>query len=343
MCPIVSICMTTYNHERFVSQAIDSILAQKVNKEVEILIGEDQSSDNTRAIVREYENRYRNVIRVFYHSYPHNYKRINGRSNFINNLLHANGEYIALLDGDDYWSDPYKLQKQIDFLDNNPHCIAVFHWVDCLEGDYVYDKAYGPHTLKAYYTVDDLLEHSNFIPTCSVVFRRQATCIFPQWFYDSPYADLPLHIMNAMFGKIGFIDESMGVYRIHPGGRYTSMVEIDKQINNLYAFELIATNLGLLDNKFYQSYVESRMGSICELALDETYRLSGLKLLSGILERSTSVNLPLVNNMYDQLCYYHNSKTSKNRVINAFRRILMTKSEAVANLLKLIRRAKYRL
>lgn len=117
---IVSVCIQTYNHERFIGKCIDSVLMQKTTFPFEILLGEDESIDDTRKICTEYAIKYPNKIRLFLHSRK-NTIFINGvatgRFNINYNLKNSNGKYIALCEGDDYWTDPLKLQKQVDFLD----------------------------------------------------------------------------------------------------------------------------------------------------------------------------------------------------------------------------------
>jgi glycosyltransferase involved in cell wall biosynthesis len=128
--PLISICITTYNHEAFLAQALDSVLMQQGDFVLEVLVGEDGSSDNTAHIVRDYAARYPDTVRAFFHD-PHDKLFINGRQtgrkNFLHNLQQARGEYIALLDGDDYWTDPHKLQKQLAILQDNPRLAACCH------------------------------------------------------------------------------------------------------------------------------------------------------------------------------------------------------------------------
>lgn len=266
----VSVCIPAYNNDKYISQTIESALFQQTNFNFEIIIGEDQSSDFTRDIVLSYLEKYPNKIKVLLRTYPSDYIRVNGRINFVNNILNARGEYIALLDGDDYWTDPLKLQKQVEFLDTHPGYSLVFHWVDWLEKDTINLKAFGPPAIKSSYTVDDLMEHSNFIPPCSVMFRRSSLKEFPEWYFQCPYGDLPLFVMNALQGDIGLIDQSMAVYRIHGGNIYTSKSQIYKNISNLCAHELIASNLDLLDSPGYLKYVGAKMYEIRTLILEKT-------------------------------------------------------------------------
>ena len=119
---MVSVIMLTYNHEKFIREAIDSILMQKVDFKYEVLIGDDCSLDNTQKILYEYEERYPDIFKIIYRP-----KNIGATKNAYELLMNAKGKYIANLEGDDYWTDPYKLQKQVDFMESNPQYIATVH------------------------------------------------------------------------------------------------------------------------------------------------------------------------------------------------------------------------
>lgn len=120
--PLVSICCITYNHENYIRDAIEGFLSQETSFPVEILLGEDESNDGTREICKEYADKYPKKIRLFLHSRENNIK-INGnptgRFNLLYNLSKAHGKYIALCEGDDFWTDPYKLQKQVGLVKKN--------------------------------------------------------------------------------------------------------------------------------------------------------------------------------------------------------------------------------
>jgi len=120
--PVVSVCVQTYQHVNYIKDCLDGILMQKTTFPSEILLGEDASTDGTREVCIEYAEKYPKKIRLFLHHRKNNIK-INGsptgRFNFLYNLYSARGKYIAICEGDDYWTDPYKLQKQVDFLDVN--------------------------------------------------------------------------------------------------------------------------------------------------------------------------------------------------------------------------------
>ena len=206
MNPKVSVCMITYNHENFIAQAIESVLMQKINFPYEIIIGDDFSNDGTRDILIEYQKNYPNIIKLILHT--HRNPGAPGMINWVSTYYSAQGEYIAELEGDDYWNDPDKLQKQIDFLDSHPDYSCCFHWADWLEDGEIRKNIYGPSKIKKYYTDKDLLEYNNFMPTCSVVFRRGLFGKFPEWYYKSAFGDFILHVLNVRQGKIGFINKS---------------------------------------------------------------------------------------------------------------------------------------
>lgn len=219
----VSVSIITYNHEEYIAQAIDSVLMQKTNFDYEILIGEDDSNDNTRAIVTEYKERYPDKIRLFLND-RENVIYINGRPtgrwNLINNLKHARGQYIALLDGDDYWIDPHKLQKQVDFLDSHPECAMCFHNAYNLLPDQSkvdYMREWFRVNISPYYELEDLLTQ-NFVPTASVLFRNRLIKEFHHEFYKIPAGDWLFLIMLAQRAKLGFMNEIWSVRRMHEGG-----------------------------------------------------------------------------------------------------------------------------
>src|SRR5690554_2259973 len=129
--PVVSVRLMTYNHEKFIHQAMESILSQKVDFPVEVVVGDDFSTDNTLSIIRKFKSTKSIHIHILERAKGDEYwkkRQAQGRIyNFINILENCKGKYIALLDGDDYWTDPLKLQKQVDFLEAHSDFVGVFH------------------------------------------------------------------------------------------------------------------------------------------------------------------------------------------------------------------------
>lgn len=229
MQPLVSVCMITYNHEKYIAQAIESVLMQKADFEYELVIGEDCSMDKTREIVRQYANKYGKQIKILLPT--HNLGMI---PNLINTISACNGKYIALLEGDDYWIDPYKLQKQVDFLEGNPEYVICFHCVKILEnGEFsnndITEKRY--NQIEKYpANIIDLLTIGNFIHTPSVVFRNIIK-EYPQEYMFSPVGDYFLYVILAQNGYIKRLDDVMAVYRKGVGGFSSlSNMEMTKKI-----------------------------------------------------------------------------------------------------------------
>lgn len=221
----VSVCVTTYNHGPYIRQALDGVLAQELPFEWEVLIGEDDSTDGTRAIVREYADRHPDRVRVIFRDAPAG--RLDaGRGNFLNTLTAARGRYVALLDGDDYWTSPHKLRKQVELLDRHAEYSGCFHNVRVLrdanpEADERYHAAPLPERLDFGHLAGAA---RNMIPTCSVVYRNDLLGKLPDWFHDVPvFGDWTLHLLNAERGPFGYIDEVLGVYRVHGPGNWSGL------------------------------------------------------------------------------------------------------------------------
>jgi glycosyltransferase involved in cell wall biosynthesis len=263
MQPKVSVSLLAYNHGAFIAQALDSILSQQVNFDYEIVIGEDCSQDNTREIVLSYQKNNPNKVRVFLSDKPLNDGK-SGRLNFVRNLKSCRGEYVALLDGDDYWTSPYKLQRQADFLDNHPECSICFHSVvEIFEFGNREKEFFHPPNKRKLYTIEDLLE-SNFIATCSAMFRNGLIGRFPEWYFRIPMGDWPLHILNSQYGKIGYLDEMMGVYRIHHGGRWITAGKIKNCLDEIRGYRFLYNYLGQKHRKLIKLQISRRYYSLAK-------------------------------------------------------------------------------
>lgn len=226
MNPKVSVCIITYNHSAYIRQAIESALSQKRNFNIEILIGEDDSTDGTREIVSHYAKQYPDVIRPFFRSQKDKLVingRIDGRLNFINTLKEAKGNYIALLEGDDFWLDDRKLQLQVDFLDSHPECSLCFHNAVFANSDgFLQDSLVLGNNMHADFSAEDLLV-GNIIPTASCLIRNPKPIIFPDWFLLPAMGDWPLYliIMGGQGGYAHYFPFCMAAYRIHGEGAWS--------------------------------------------------------------------------------------------------------------------------
>jgi glycosyltransferase involved in cell wall biosynthesis len=213
----VSVMMTTYNHEPFIAQALDSALRQQVTFDYEIVIGEDCSLDRTRQIVIDYQHRYPDKIRSLL---PESNTGI--RANFLQTLKACQGEYVAWLDGDDYWTSPHKLQKLADLLDQHPSYSMCFHnVVRWYENGSQPPKNNCPDDLQTVITLADFLSQRSYCLPVSVMFRRSYLDKFPAAFDHLKIGDWPCFALLAHKGDIGYLNEVMGVYRIHSGGLFS--------------------------------------------------------------------------------------------------------------------------
>ncbi len=234
----VSVAMVTYNHEKFIAKALDSVLMQRTNFDYEIVIGEDCSADKTRDILIDYQEKYPDKFRVLLHE-----KNLGMHENGARVLAACKGEYIAMLDGDDYWTSPEKLQKQVDFLDNHPDCAVCYHDALIVHEDGSREPMHYRSTQKAFSTVEDLFL-DNFIPTCAVIFRRGLFGRLPDWVSTLKMGDWLIHILNALHGRIGYLDETMAVYVVHPGGIWSTKNWQDHELAMIKMFEALETHLG---------------------------------------------------------------------------------------------------
>jgi glycosyltransferase involved in cell wall biosynthesis len=221
----VSVVISTYNHERFIDRALASVLDQSTTFDYEVIVSEDRSTDATREIVRRWAREHPRRVRMMLSEH-------NLRSNEVvaRAVRVSAGEYIALLDGDDYWTSRSKLQRQADYLDAHPDYAICFHDIELVDdrGMSIEARRWTPADQKPRSTLEDLW-HGNFIATCSVMLRKTALPEIPPMYAEFfPITDWPLYILCAEHGDIGYIPEVMGAYRLHEEGLYSPLSAADK-------------------------------------------------------------------------------------------------------------------
>lgn len=250
--PKVSVCVMAYNHEPYIRACLNSILMQEVDFEFEILLGEDCSSDSTRAICLEYAERYPDKIRLFLH------KRENviyidglptGRFNYLNNLRNARGKYIALCDGDDYWIDSQKLQRQLDFMEANPdYVLCGGKWIiktpdglissPFVEGYDSKNNSIGTKDFISFYNVP--------IHASTAFFRRRSMIGeegFDSWekFTKFTMADIPLFFILSTKGDVHRMPIYFSVYNKDNQSSITNIHSvIDKREGITYLLDFIS-------------------------------------------------------------------------------------------------------
>ncbi len=215
--PKVSICVISYNHENYVEKCLDSIFEQKVSFSYEIILGEDSSKDQTAAIIKSYADKYPHLLKAFIRE-----KNVGAKANFLHCFLQCKGEYIVFIEADDYWTDPLKLQKQVDFLDQHPEASACFHNAQMIfeDGSNRPSILINPPNQKPWIeTADFLVEKETwFMATAAVMMRRKFVHPLPEWFLHSKSGDIPMYVILAEKGPIGYLPEVMSIYRKNEGG-----------------------------------------------------------------------------------------------------------------------------
>jgi glycosyltransferase involved in cell wall biosynthesis len=256
----ISICIITYNQDKYLERAIESALMQQCSFQYEIIISDDCSNDNTKAIMTRYAEKYPSKIRVYYAE-----SNMGMLRNWEKALMLCKAPYIALLEGDDYWNDPLKLQKQFDILESHPNCVISFTNanIEYESGEDGYPRYVDKKG--EFFTTSDLLEY-NFIPTCSVLMRNHISdSFFPAAYFKSPFADWIIHILNSKFGKIHFLNEFTCTYQIHSMGIWGGLKKEKQLLNQLKALDCIQEILPPQD--FRNNIEQSRKRTLKKILL----------------------------------------------------------------------------
>ncbi len=236
--PLVSICVLAYNHEKYIRQAIESILSQKTDFPFEILIGEDCSTDDTLSIVLELEREHPQIIRVL--RSPEN---VGTNRNLIRTMDQCQGKYIAILGGDDIWSSPLKLQRQVEFFETHPECTICFHTVEVfVQETGIVRGVFPDYEIPAITEMVDLIK-DNYIPACSLMYRNVRIEEIPKEYFDLRIEDWPLSMMYAKKGKIGYVDEIMARYRVHSSSAFSNLGFLKKLEYALMAREFVYSHI----------------------------------------------------------------------------------------------------
>ena len=282
--PLVTAKTITYNHAPFIRQCIEGVLMQETNFPIEYIIGEDCSTDGTREIVEEYARRYPDTIRLITSE-----QNVGARENSRRTTKAARGKYIALCEGDDYWTDPHKLQKQVDFLEAHPECSMCFHeaydlWPDGRKSEFVRSRQI---EVMPFYTLGNIIRRY-FIPTASMVFRRLLIEPMPDEFFDAPGGDWFLHVLLAKKGLVAYLDECMSVYRHHRGGVMSAADKPTQHRHRMLTIMTIDRYLRYMCSSILRPMV---LDTLAELVKDEI--IEAIELGNGISYIShadTSVN-----------------------------------------------------
>lgn len=205
--PIISVVVVTYGHEKFIEECINNILTQNCNFEIEVIVANDCSPDSTNELIQSIIKNNPKSYQIRYIEHQSNIGMI---ANFIYALKESRGEYIAICDGDDFWTDTLKLQKQVDFLEKNNDYNLVGHFSMSSEG-----KDLGKFRIDTF-EFKDIYQKNVRIPTASLVFRNNI--IYPDWMFNIYGGDRALIFLNAQKGKLKVLPFFGSFYRVHEGG-----------------------------------------------------------------------------------------------------------------------------
>lgn len=228
---LVSVDCLAYNHEKYIAQTIEGFLMQKTNFNFEILIHDDASVDETAKIIKKYEQDFPDLIKPIYQK-ENQFSQ--GATMLQINQRRANGKYIAICEGDDYWTDPYKLQKQVDYLEANTKCVLSVH--SAFKISETRKRVVGevrPSRRNRIFSIEEIIEGGGeLFPTNAMVYRREVADHVPAFYFDAGFGDYPLAIHLARHGQVHYMDKAMAVYRVDVNGAWSegAMSNIAKEV-----------------------------------------------------------------------------------------------------------------
>lgn len=251
-----TVLLVTYNHAPYIAQALESVMGQTTDFPFEIVISEDCSTDGTRDIVEQYARRHPERIRLLTSERNRNDNEVIARG-----IRAATGEFIAYLDGDDWWTTRHKLQAQVRFLESHPACVMCYHSVLRVyeDGSRPSHPSLPPGP-RSPMTLEDVLVRY-YINSCSVAFRQSAVPELPDWYYSADLADWALAVLLSTRGDVGYVDEVMAAYRIHAGGVWSGVTHIQRIEARLSFYER-------LGSEFHRQHAAAVRGGRAQAHLD---------------------------------------------------------------------------
>lgn len=215
---LVSICCVSFNHEKYLEQCLTSFCTQKTDFKFDVLIHDDASTDRSQEIIKEFQDKYPDIIKPIYQT-ENQYSQGRLRIHTLFNYPRSQAKYIALCEADDFWTDEYKLAKQVKLLEDNPDCSLSFHANNYLFPDHLKDKnkIHRPYQKESnkYFTEDIIKYGGNFMHTGSMFFLKSA--LPPEdiaWVTECPVGDLPSSLYLSLQGNIMYCDDVMSTYRV---------------------------------------------------------------------------------------------------------------------------------
>jgi len=288
----VSACIIAYNHEQYIKDCLNGALKQKVDFDYEIIVSEDCSTDKTRQILLEYEKKYPDKIKLFL-----NEKNLGLIGNWIKALSLCQGEYIAICEGDDCWTNSNKLQKQVDFLDGHPDFALSSHNAEVIKNGAVIREYCGPNQQEVM-DLKYILAHGSGTPTCSLVIRSQAIKNLPEWFSKMRACDWTVQVMAARSGKLKYFSDIMGIYRKHDkGANFSSKINAQKSgksdfaLPSKYTLEMI-DNLNKYFDYKYDYELKRQSAYWYNLYINEYLKIGDIKMASVYAAKILKIIFP---------------------------------------------------
>ena len=279
--PLVSITCVAFNHETYIEEAIDSFLMQETTFPFEILINDDVSSDRTIEILKTYEEKFPNIMRPIY-------QKVNQFSQGINTMSllfqYVKGEYMAYCDGDDYWTDPKKLQIQVEAMQKQPQYDMSYHTVTTL----INNVRCATHEQRKadciVSTEEAILGNGDVAHNSSLLIRTRIFDKLPEWIYRAPFGDYPMQILGSFSGGILYIHRDMSIYRI---GELNSWTNLSRTSNaqhkrvlfiNKFLNSLNELTQKKYETEFHEIIRRNNFNFIKQLSFDLTQREEVFKL-----------------------------------------------------------------
>lgn len=270
---MVSVLLTTYNQAAFIREALDGVLMQETDFAWELLVGEDCSTDGTRAIVEEYAARHPTRIRAVLQE-----RNIGGHANFDSLLRQARGRYIAWVEGDDAFVDPQKLARQVAYLEAHPEAAICFHRARIVRAD-----GQERRSNKRQRTGTGLADICVrcYIRTPTVMWRAGLVSSLPEWVHALPSGDWPLFVLLAEHGSIGFLEREMSMLRRHARGVWSGMNRAEQRASNVRVADAMRRNVAAST----VPHMNAGYLRVCYRALTDALRRFDLRRAPGYLVR----------------------------------------------------------
>lgn len=329
----LSVCIVTYNHESLIRQCIESAVRQNVFFDYEIVVGEDCSTDGTRAVLEMLAAQYPDKIRLQFR--PHN---LGAEQNFNKTISECRGEYIAFLEGDNFWTSADKLQKQADFLDAHAEAAFCFHRAPYIDASGARLETVLPlEDPPALTDIQFLLQDSNPVPLGSILARRALLEGLADWVKGLKLGDWPLCMMLASRGKIGFIPEEMSIQRVHKDGAWQLL---PPPVQVIYMMQMLNHVVPRLD-ALSQSVIAEKTKRFLDWLSGQMIHSDADTLKATFQKLRALSDAPLTMELLEAAAYLartqqYEAKLEKNKLINALSESERLLAKAHAHPLKLI-------